>query len=115
MLLLLPASGLASQSAVSQPRHNPTVPIVSRAPNTLLADFGALGTHCRLYRLYLNCLSPGHVQRVCPQLSSSLAAMPLSSSSTDLNYGARVMRGVALGGAGVTLAVDSTICLCELL
>lgn len=40
--------------------------------------------HCRLYRLCLNCFSPGHIRNQCPQASLS-PAMPPSPSNADLN------------------------------
>lgn len=41
--------------------------------------------HCRLYRLCLNCFSPGHIRHECPQASRSSAMPPPSPSNADLN------------------------------
>ena len=41
--------------------------------------------HCRLYRLCLNCFSPGHMRHECPQASRSTAMPPPSPSNADLN------------------------------
>lgn len=41
--------------------------------------------HCRLYRLCLNCFSPGHIRLECPQTTHSSAALPPSHANADLN------------------------------
>lgn len=41
--------------------------------------------HCRLYRLCLNCFSPGHMRRECPQTSRNPATSMPPSSNADLN------------------------------
>lgn len=41
--------------------------------------------HCRLYRLCLNCFSPGHMRRECPQTFHSTGAAAASPQNADLN------------------------------
>ncbi|KAM7401420.1 hypothetical protein PAMA_005561 [Pampus argenteus] len=41
--------------------------------------------HCRLYRLCLNCFSPGHMRHECQQPARSPAMPPSSPSNADLN------------------------------
>lgn len=41
--------------------------------------------HCRLYRLCLNCFSPGHIRNQCQQASRSPAMPSPSPSNADLN------------------------------